>query len=68
MQKQNAQARIDELVKRIDTFMANGGGRMNVRGGEGRITETHVTACCGECADDVCNTPARTPASSERKA
>ena len=59
MQEKNENERIDELVDRIDAFMNNGGGRMNVSGGEGEASETYCHSCCGESADNACNTPAK---------
>ncbi len=51
--------RIDELIDRIDAFMANGGGHMNVTGGEGEATVKRCATCCGEFSDSACNTPAK---------
>ncbi len=59
MQEQSKEQRIDELIDRIDAFMQNGGGRMNVKGGSGELEETHCTTCCGENTDNACNTPAK---------
>ncbi len=58
MPEKTEQERIDELVAKIDAFMTKGGGRMNVKGGEGSAQETRCTSCCGEFADDTFNTPA----------
>lgn len=58
MPEKTEQERIDELVAKIDAFMVNGGGRMNVKGGEGDAQETLCTSCCGEFADDTLKTPA----------
>ena len=57
--QQNLDQKIDELIDRIDSFMANGGGRMNVSGGDGEPSETHCHACCGESADGICHVPAQ---------
>lgn len=54
----NLEQRIDELVGRIDSFMENGGGRMNISGGKGEPTETHCHVCCGEQGDKCPLTPA----------
>ena len=52
--------RIDELIDRIDSFMAHGGGRMNVSGGEGEeVEEKHISCCCGEFTDTPCCTPVK---------
>ncbi len=61
MQKANEQQiDIDALVDRIDAFMENGGGHMNVKGGSGEIEEIHSnTCCCGENTDEACKTPVR---------
>ena len=52
--------RIDELIDRLDSFMSNGGGHMNIKNtGEGTIvTETHCSTCCGESADKPCHAEA----------
>ena len=60
MQEKTQEERIDELVNRIDSFMTKGGGRMNVSGGEGdEVSESYCTSCCGESADNACNTPVK---------
>ena len=59
MQEKTEAERIDELIARIDAFMANGGGRMNVTGGEGEAKEEFCTSCCGEFSDSACNTPVK---------
>ena len=59
MQEKTSEQQIDELIARIDNFMKNGGGRMNVSGGAGEAKETHTTCCCGEIADKACNTPVK---------
>ena len=54
--------RVEELMAKIDAFMANGGGHMNVRGGEcgsAEIVETRCTTCCGQDQDPACNTPVK---------
>ena len=58
MQEKISDDRIDELIGRIDSFMENGGGRMNVAGGDGDPAETHCTSCCGEFCDPGINAPA----------
>ncbi len=58
MQEKSEQQRIDDLVEHIDAFMKNGGGRMNITGGEGEAHESFCTSCCGEFTDAACNTPA----------
>ena len=55
--KNEQQIDIDALVNRIDAFMENGGGHMNVKGGAGEIEEIHSTTCCGENTDTACKTP-----------
>lgn len=51
--------RIDDIIDRIDRFMSNGGGHMNITGGEGTaVTEIRCTTCCGESADPPCHAPA----------
>ena len=59
MDKEYDKDQIDELISRIDNFMACGGGRMNVTGGEGTADEYHCTSCCGESADPEIKTPAK---------
>lgn len=59
MQENITEERIDELINRIDSFMENGGGRMNVNGGDGEAMEIHCTSCCGEFSDPAVKTPAK---------
>ena len=59
MQEKISDDRIDELIDRIDAFMANGGGRMNISGGDGDPSETHCTQCCGEFSDPDINAPVK---------
>ncbi len=61
MQEKKEAERIDELIDRIDAFMANGGGHMNVKvkGEEGEVAVERCATCCGEFSDSVCNTPAK---------
>ena len=59
MQEKNSEDRIDDLISRIDEFMAEGGGRMKITGGDGDAKEYHCTACCGEDTDPVINTPVK---------
>ena len=57
---ENNDKRIDELINRIDSFMSNGGGRMNVSGGDGEeVKEQHTSCCCGEFTDSPCCTPVK---------
>lgn len=50
---------IDDLVNRIDLFMSQGGGRMNVTGGHGTPDEFSCVSCCGEDFDPPVKTPAK---------
>ena len=59
MQEKNSEERIDDLIDRIDEFMAEGGGHMRITGGEGDAAEYHCTSCCGEDTDPIVNTPVK---------
>lgn len=61
MQENKDAERIDELIDRIDAFMANGGGHMNVKvkSEDGEVAIERCATCCGEFSDSACNTPAK---------
>lgn len=57
MNNSEQEKRIEDLINHIDEFMSKGGGRMNIKGGDGDYKETYCHTCCGENGDNSCSMP-----------
>ena len=60
MQEKDEKQRIDDVIAHIDAFMNKGGGHLKVSSDDGtEVKETFCPTCCGETADNACNTPVK---------